>query len=290
MAVQRLRVGTLNLWGKQGPWELRREVAVRALEALSLDVLGLQEIIRFDATAVGADPVTSSDQSRELADALGFHACFGAALDLGFGYTFGNAIVSRFPLGAVECTPLPGAPGVEPRSVVSALVETPFGAVPFFSTHLSWKFDEGAIRLRQVLALTAEVDRRQPSAPYPAILVGDFNAEPDADELRFLRGLHVRDGLSTYFIDAFGEVGRGDGATFNRKNAFAAAVREPDRRIDYVLVRGRDPRGWGRPLACAVAFDQSYGQPPIFASDHFGVVADLAIPNVDSRAISESKS
>jgi endonuclease/exonuclease/phosphatase family metal-dependent hydrolase len=288
--VQSLRVGTLNLWGRQGPWEARRELVLRDLRALSFDVLGLQEVIRFDAAlAPGADPASSTDQAEELGRALGLHACFGAALDLGFGYFFGNAILSRFPLDEPETLMLPGAPGVEPRSVTSVLVRAPFGPVPFFNTHLSWKFDEGAVRMRQVLALAAEVDRRQARAQFPGVLVGDLNAEPDSDEVRFLRGLHTRDERSTYFIDAFGEVGQGDGATFSRRNAYAAAVGEPDRRIDYVLVRGRDPRGWGRPVRCELAFNEpgtsSPGGSPVFPSDHFGLVADLTVPASERGAI-----
>jgi len=280
--VHSLRVGTLNLWGRQGPWEARRTVARKALDQLALDILGLQEVLCFDARAVGADPATSADQARELGEGLGFHTCFGPALDLGFGYSFGNAILSRFPLADVENVALPSAPGVEPRAVVSAIVRAPFGDVSFSSTHLSWRFDEGALRVRQVVALAALVDRRQTQAKFPAILVGDFNPEPDADEIRFLRGLHTRDGRSAYFIDAFAEAGQGEAATYSRRNGFAAQVGEPDRRIDYVFVRGRDTRGWGRPFRCRLAFDEAaspaLGEPSVHPSDHFGVVADLTIP------------
>jgi len=289
--VQILKVATLNLWGRQGPWEERRVVLRRTLEALSPDALGLQEVIAFDAANAPypTDAATSSDQARELADELGLHATFGPALDLGFGYSFGNAILSRFPITDAETVKLPGADGAEPRAVVSAMLQTPFGPVPFFSTHLAWKFDEGALRMRQVIAVASAVDRRQKRAAFPAILVGDFNAEPDSDEMRFLRGLHTHGGTSTYFIDAFGEVGSGDGATFSKRNAYAAAVGEPDRRIDYVLVRGRDPRGWGRPRTCALSFHESAeprpGAAAVFASDHFGVVAELAIPKLAEGAI-----
>jgi endonuclease/exonuclease/phosphatase family metal-dependent hydrolase len=284
-------VGTLNIWGQQGPWEARRVVLRRQLEALALDAIGLQEVVRFDATGArfGVDPATSTDQAKALADELGLHACFGAALDLGSGYSFGNAILSRFPLRDPETIALPGASEAEPRAAISALLATPFGSVPFFSTHLSWKFDEGALRLRQVLALVQAVDRRHVPAAYPPILVGDFNAEPASDEMRFLRGLHVHEGQSTYFIDTFAEVGAGEGATFCRRNAFSAAAGEPDRRIDYVLVRGRDPRGWGRPISGRLAFDQPLarepGEPPLFASDHFGVVAELTIPVLQEAPI-----
>jgi endonuclease/exonuclease/phosphatase family metal-dependent hydrolase len=52
---------------------------------------------------------------------------------------------------------------------------------------------------------------------------------------------------------------------------------DPGRRIDYVFVRCGDR---GRPTlaitACALAFDEPVGG--VWASDHFGLVADLAVP------------
>ncbi len=287
--VRGLRVATLNLWGRQGPWEARRAVVRAALAELELDALGLQEVLRFDAAAAPGAGGETSDQALELADGLGLHAAFGAALDLGFGYSFGNAILSRFAIGKVETVGLPGAPGAEPRALVAAVLHAPFGPLLFCSTHLAWRFDEGALRCRQVVAVAQAVDRMhaEAAAGFPAIVVGDFNAEPDADEIRFLRGLHVRDGASTYFIDAFGEVGAGDGATFSRRNAYAAQVGEPDRRIDYVFVRGRDPRGFGRPVAARLAFTGSSTDTdgkPVFGSDHFGVVAELVAP-IEARSI-----
>jgi endonuclease/exonuclease/phosphatase family metal-dependent hydrolase len=282
-----LRVATLNLWGQQGPWEQRREALQTAIAEAQLDAIGVQEVLQFDASVVptpGSGP--SWNQAVALGESTGLHAAFGAALQLGFGYSFGNAILSRFPITAVENESLPGEPDVEPRAIVSAVLEAPFGPVPFFSTHLPWRFDEGALRVRQVLAIARAVDRRRTPDGYPPILVGDFNAEPESDEIRFLRGLHAREGQSTYFIDAFAEIGRGDGATYSRRNAYAAAVGEPDRRIDYVFIRGRDPRGFGRPFAARVAFDQpmsiSSSSTPVFPSDHFGVIADLRAPEAAS--------
>jgi len=275
-----LRVATLNLWGQQGPWEQRREALQAALAQAELDAIGVQEVLHFDASVVAAPGSGPSwNQAAALGESVGLHAAFGAAMQLGFGYAFGNAILSRFPITAVETEILPGEPDVEPRSIVSAVLEAPFGPVPFFSTHLPWRFEEGALRVRQVLAIARAVDRRRTPDGYPPILVGDFNAEPESDEIRFLRGLHACEGQSTYFIDAFAETGRGDGATYSQRNAYAAAVGEPDRRIDYVFVRGRDPRGFGRPLSARVAFDQPMSVPssstPVFPSDHFGVIADL---------------
>ena len=286
-SVSSLRVATLNIWGKQGPWNDRKHVLRHQLAALDSDLLGLQEVLRFDADrapyASSRGPeVRTEDQAMELTEGTERSTAFGCALDLGFGFSFGNALVSRWPLEDVQTTRLPTDGNAEPRALVSAIVRAPFGPVLFATTHLAWRFDEGALRMRQVMAVSSELERRRQGIDYPALLVGDFNAEPDSDEMRFLRGQHVRDGRSTYFIDTFGEVGEGDGATFCRVNDFAAACGEPDRRIDYVLVRGRDRRGWGRPRTCRVVFDQPLvvgdGTAPLYGTDHFGVVAELEAP------------
>jgi endonuclease/exonuclease/phosphatase family metal-dependent hydrolase len=103
--------------------------------------------------------------------------------------------------------------------------------------------------------------------------VGDFNATPDADEIRFMKGLCSLGGKSVYFADTFGIAGRGDGTTFSRHNPFASDLREPNRRIDYVFVRGPDARGRGEPLDAHVCFDRPIDG--VYPSDHFGVSATI---------------
>ena len=116
-----------------------------------------------------------------------------------------------------------------------------------------------------------------PREAFPAVLVGDFNAEPEADEIRFLRGLTSLGGSKrVFFQDAFALAGDGSpGFTFARRNPFAAPLREPDRRIDYVFVHGRDERLRGEPLTAAVCFDAPVDG--TYPSDHFGVVTDLRV-------------
>ena len=43
----------------------------------------------------------------------------------------------------------------------------------------------------------------------PPILCGDFNAEPDSDEIRFLCSLTALDGRTTFFQDAWRVAGDG---------------------------------------------------------------------------------
>jgi endonuclease/exonuclease/phosphatase family metal-dependent hydrolase len=118
------------------------------------------------------------------------------------------------------------------------------------------------------------VKRLAPIDGFPPVLVGDFNAEPDSDEMRFMRGLASLGGECVYFADAFLVAGDGSkGATFCRRNPFAAIAREPDRRLDYVYVRGPDARGRGEPIAAKVCMDEPIGG--VFPTDHFGVVATI---------------
>jgi endonuclease/exonuclease/phosphatase family metal-dependent hydrolase len=79
--------------------------------------------------------------------------------------------------------------------------------------------------------------------------------------------------MSTHFHDVFGEAGKGPGVTFSLTNPYAALLREPNRRIDYIFVRGGDERFRGEPLDARVAFDQPMGE--AFPSDHFGLVAEI---------------
>jgi endonuclease/exonuclease/phosphatase family metal-dependent hydrolase len=271
-----LRVATLNIWNRGGPWERRCELIRRELQGLEPDLVGLQEVLRLKGATFRAD------QSLELAAGLGFHVAYGPADDLGGGLTLGNALLSRHPILEHEAVPLPAEGSGESRSLLYARVDTPFGEAPIFVTHLNWKLHHGRVRLRQVQGLVDEVRRLAPpqnANAFPAIVMGDFNAEPDSDEMRFLRGLATLNGKSVYFADAWLWAGDGGaGATFDRRNPYAALAHEPPRRIDYILVRGPDARFRGEPVSARLAFDrpETTDDAEVWPSDHFGLVSDLA--------------
>jgi endonuclease/exonuclease/phosphatase family metal-dependent hydrolase len=261
-----LRILTLNIWNRQGPWEERLPLIRAGIERLAPDLVGLQEVVE-------AGGRTQADDIRE---GLGYHVAFGAAQDLGSGVRFGNAALSRWPITATRVFPLPTGTSQEHRSLLLAEVASPHGLIPFFVTHLNWKLHHGAVREQQVVAVAAHVKETAPIAGLPPVLVGDFNAEPDATEMRFLRGLHAIDGASTYLADCFGIVGEGRGVTFDAtRNPFAAPTHEPPRRIDYVYVRGPDQQARGKPLSAAVVLDEVVGS--VCATDHYGVLAEISI-------------
>jgi len=274
---RRFRALTLNCWSVSDPLDERMAIIRRGLLEADSDVVGLQEIV------VRSDGL---DQGSMLFDDSGYFWVFGPAFRWDDGGTklahdadgngFGNLIASRWPIVHSQVQPLPGVPGGEPRSALGALIETPAGIVPVVTTHLDWEFDHGCVRERQVCTVVTFARTLARTADFPPVVMGDFNAHPDSTEMRFLRGLTSIDGASTYFQDAWEVAGSGGpGHTWDNRNRFAAYAYEPDRRIDYILVGPPDGLGRGRVENARLILDQPVGD--TFASDHFGVVADLRL-------------
>ena len=275
MPMPSVRVLTLNLWNVSEPYAPRMAAARAAIAALQPDLIGLQEVVvRRDGF----------DQAAEVLGGLGYQAVYGAAFRWnedghvhaeGHGDGFGNLVASRWPIVGWERRGLPGDELGERRCAVAAHIDAPFGRVPMVSAHLAWRFEHGALRERQVRVLDDVARAWARDADFPPIIVGDLNADPDATEIRYLCGLTSLDGHSTYYQDAWRVRGEGPGFTWHNRNPYAAMMFEPDRRLDYILVglANTDGRGWIERVAL-VADQPIEG---VFASDHYGVVADIRI-------------
>lgn len=278
--TETLRIATLNIWNKAGPWPERRELIRREIEALRPDVLGLQEVLRLTVDGV-PQLVPDRDQATELALGLGYEVAFAPAMHYGDGLLFGNALLSRHPITEATTVALPARDASEARCLLHACVQTPHGPLPVFVTHLNWKLHHGSVRLEQVRAVVSEIFARAPvdEAKLPPVLMGDFNAEPESDEIRYLTGRATVENRSVYFADAWIYGGDGSaGYTFDRRNRFAALAHEPPRRIDYIFVRGPDRKLRGEPLVTRLAFATPVSTPSgdLWPSDHFGLVTDIA--------------
>ena len=277
--TERLRIATLNIWNKSGPWPARRQLIRKDLGELLPDVIGLQEVLRLSVNGE-AKLEPEQDQATELAQGLGYEIAFAPAMHYGSGLLFGNALLSRHPIREHRAFPLPGRESGEGRVLLYAMVETPFGLLPVFVTHLNWKLHHGSVRLGQVRFIVDKIFELAPidEGRLPPVLMGDFNAGPEADEIRYLSGHATVEGKSVYFADAWTHAGEGPGYTFDRKNRFAALAHEPPRRIDYVFVRGPDRKFRGEPLSTRLAFASATPGPDgdLWPSDHFGVVTEIA--------------
>jgi endonuclease/exonuclease/phosphatase family metal-dependent hydrolase len=261
-----IEVVTINIWNRFGPWEERLPRLRDGLRALAPDIVGLQEVLVMKDAGF--------DQNLLLTEGLGYHHAWGCHSKS--PHPVGNAVFSKFPIKTQAVFDLPQEGTSEHRCVVHARVGSPHGDLFVFATHLNWKLDEGHVRAAQVKALVAIVEQHAPRSEFPAIVMGDFNAEPHSDEIRYMRGLTGLGGKCVYFADCFGATvgGTSDGTTFSRSNPFAAVCREPNRRIDYVFSRGPDDRGRGEPLGSRVCLNEATNG--VFPSDHFGVWAKLS--------------
>ncbi len=274
-----MRVVTLNIWNKSGPWQQRMALIRKQLQALDPDILGLQEVLELET------PSVTMNQADELRGVLA-HRAYGAAHDLmpkpvegQPKLRFGNAILSRWPIAHHEVFALPGDDESDQRRcLLRAVIDAPFGTLNVFVTHLNWKLDEGFIREKQVKAIARIIADKSPDdGRYPPILMGDMNAEPHSDEIRYLGGYtRLGDARGVRFSDAWDyATDRDHGFSFDgTRNPFAAQVHEHPRRIDYIFVRGPDEKGRGVPTNVRLCFDEPEGE--VFPSDHFGVVAELS--------------
>jgi endonuclease/exonuclease/phosphatase family metal-dependent hydrolase len=262
-----MRVLTWNLWWRFGPWERRRDAIAATLAEAGPDVCGLQEVWGGPEQNLAA----------ELAERLGMHWCWAqAAKGRGTeGLFIGNAILSRWPIAAQAQVSLPaGDLAEEIRVALHARIEAPGGALPMFTTHLTYGPGRSAIRTAQVTTLAGFVAEHATGCRYPPVVTGDLNAEPGSDELRLLGGLLTAPAVpGLVLVDAWRYADPGDpGFTWAHRNGYQAGSLIPDSRIDYVLV-GLPWQGRGKVRSAAMA-----GAAPVegvWPSDHFAVVADL---------------
>lgn len=262
----RARVMTWNLWWQFGPWRERQQAILSTIAAEQPDIVCVQEV--FEAEG-------GLDQAQWLADELGFYVVRtqGPWYD---GISFGNAILSRWPIARWNEHRLPGPDGsAGHRRVVTAQVDTPFGLCWVACTHLDHKFDASTTRIAQCEALCAVIDalREDPENEMPVLLAGDFNSVPDSEEMRMMTGRREPAIEGLVFTDAWEIAGEGPGFTWRRDNPYIADSTWPNRRLDYIFVSWPRPRPLGNPLRVWLAgVEPMHGVQP---SDHAAVVADI---------------
>jgi endonuclease/exonuclease/phosphatase family metal-dependent hydrolase len=162
-------------------------------------------------------------------------------------------------------------------------VTTPDGPVDVWTTHLNYRLTDGGKREDQIVALDAHI-AAAPSE-LPKILCGDFNATPDSDEIRFLRGLHTSAGRRTFWQDAWERrQGRADGFTWAHDNPYTSRLHwlDRDRRIDYIFVSPLQRDGRGVVRDCRIVFDRPTADSAL-PSDHFGLYAEVQLSPLEKE-------
>jgi endonuclease/exonuclease/phosphatase family metal-dependent hydrolase len=194
----------------------------------------------------------------------------------------GNAVVSRFPIARHDSLALPSVPE-DPRRVLHTSLAMADGVLPFFTCHFSWEMWLSPRREAQAVALDEFVQARP--GDLPPIVTGDFNASPDTATIRFLTGRTSLLGRGTFYRDAWARRHQHeDGHTWSDRNPYAVRWIERNRRLDYVFVGRIRDDGWGAILDCRVVCDLP-GPDGVFASDHFGVYAEIGIASSPEKAV-----
>jgi endonuclease/exonuclease/phosphatase family metal-dependent hydrolase len=277
-AVRGLRVLTLNVLALEHAEGGRRLAVLREeLRRLRPDVAALQEVTRTEGY----------DQVLDL---------------LGPGYTVidhpgaspdgvGAALASRWPVRDTRRLDLhltPRAVDLPWAAVVVAEVLAPAPLGPLLVVHHkpNWQHGREYEREQQAVAAARFVEQvagevgHDEREQLPVVLLGDFDAAPDAASIRFWTGRQSLDGTSVCYQDAWEAVHPGEaGHTFTPGNRLVRAGEmglERGRRIDYVMVRC-GPHGPALEVTgCRRVLDQPVDG--VWASDHFGVLADLQLP------------
>lgn len=266
-----LRILTWNLWWTFGPWEERQQAIRAVLRTESPDVVCLQETI------------AGSDQVEDLAGHLGCHWAL-SSIESRPHQGMANAILSRWPILTSRSVVLPsgeGRPSV--RTVLVCQLDTPWGRWPVATTHLEHSFDASSVRLEQV-DVVADVVREERAAcdgELPVLIGGDFNAVPDSDEIRRMTGRSAVRHPHLVFADVWELRGSGPGHTWSSANPYLHDANWPNRRIDYLFVTWPRPKPAGHPIAVWLAGTEPVNG--VMPSDHFAVVADLRVPELQAR-------
>lgn len=274
-----LRVLTLNLWQHYGLWADRRRLLINGLRALQPDIAAFQESIKND----------EYDQIGELFGPT-FHIVHQKNRD---PQGMGTSIASRWPLGAVHEVDLNVTPRCAgfPAGTLIAEVQAPdpVGAFLFVNHFPHWQLNFERERELQALAAARFVEEQVQRAPRQVVLVGDFDADPQSASIRFWSGRQSLSDTSVCYRDAWDSSHPDDpGHTFTPSNPVVKdeVVKNmrpfqdwPFRRIDYIFVRLGAHGGQALDIAaCDRIFDHAVDG--VWASDHFGLVADLATPRL----------
>jgi endonuclease/exonuclease/phosphatase family metal-dependent hydrolase len=272
----RLKCVTFNLLhgGLFSGWrghaqQLSQRLAVVAAELrrLHADVIGLQE---------ASTSPTRGNVAARLAAQLGYHVVYAPAscrlspcarvnawVARGMNFTEGPALVSRFPIAAWDAQVLPrGGQLTEPRVLLYATLQTPWGPLPVATTHTS-----GTARQHRRIAEVLWQRR----GPLPVLLLGDFNAVEASPAMVLLT-------QEAEFHDAFRCL-HPTAAGYTADQALFAPTPTVSQRIDYILVLS----GVERPAR--ICSSQVILNTPgrlqngryLWPSDHYGVLGEVEV-------------
>jgi len=261
-AADTLRVMTFNVrlpMASDGPerWEARRDLFVKTIREQHPDVFGTQELYK--------------EQGDYVVAKLPEYKWFGMGRKGGDGDEHMGVFYRTDELRVLDSgnfwlSDTPDVPGSDtwgtpfPRMVTWARFQRKDDGRTFvmFDTHLPYRDQDNVAREKGAAAILKRIAKLPPDEPF--VLTGDFNTTPDGK-------VHAM--LTRHLKDAWLVSPRRSGPD----KTFHNFTGNPDRRIDWILVRGFEVED----VRTVTAHEGK-----LYPSDHFPVVADLEWPKADN--------
>ena len=260
--VDILKVMSWNLWWKFENYLERQNLIFSEIEKLKPDIMCFQEVWKEE----------DENQAEKIANLTGYQFVYEKSFDLD-GVAFGNAIISKYPIKNHSVNYMSAEPEFdEKRLLLHAQILYNEINLDVMCTHLNYKYEHQHVREDQVKFILEYISKLKKNT-FPVILCGDFNADPNSDEIRLITG-HRKSINGTVLRDSWVITNPKDhGFTWSNKNSYAKKTLEFDRRIDYIFVGKASPTGMGYPLSSFLVGTEENNS--IFPSDHFGIMTHL---------------
>jgi len=237
---------TYNIWFDSQNWPARFNYMLGEIREADPDVICLQEVIQRP---------NLPNQAASMADSLGYYYVFTSRDPEGEPTRFGNAILSRYPIAASNAVDL--SPLSDFRTAIHAQIEIGGNVIDIYNTHLHNTAVNQQIRVEQIEHLKSFIDQTQTGEL--TFLCGDFNADPDWDEMELV----YEDFIDVYPLFHDNHLAPEHG-TLNQQ-----------RRIDYIFF-GKQGTEQLQPLQAEILLDEP-SPTGIYGSDHFAVRASFAV-------------
>lgn len=174
--TQTIRFASWNIHaGIGGDGKFDAERIAEVFRAIAPDVIAVQEV--ESRTGFGA----AIDLFTFLPHCLPGHLIDAKSITTRDGH-YGQMLLSKFPFSHREVHDI-SYPGREPRKIIDAHAQTPFGTWRVMATHLGLTAQERKFQLTELSRLMAR------SAAMPTVLLGDFNFWRNNQQLRRLDDL-----------------------------------------------------------------------------------------------------
>lgn len=176
---KKLKVMTFNIQHcldyKNGRIDI--DLFVDSIKEQNPDICGLNEV-RGEGPEEGY-----TDQTNAIANGLGYNRYFAEAIKVGGTSPYGNAFVTKYPIKRAETIAVPDPilkneiGKYESRCVLKAVVDVCGKDVMVLVCHMGLALGERKNAVETICKIVDNTDM-------PLVLMGDFNATPDSNELR----------------------------------------------------------------------------------------------------------